>query len=66
MLKWLIKIRTYFRDWHVFFLLKKELEEVFLTLLKKYSKTNNKYIKCFDSSKERKFIMYLNANNWYG
>ena len=33
---------------------------------KRYSKANNKYMKCYDSSKESKFIMYLDANNLYG
>ena len=66
MLKWLIKIRTYFRDWHVFFFIEKGIRRSISYIVKKYSKTNNKYIKCFDSSKERKFIMYLNANNLYG
>ena len=46
------------------FLLKKEWREVFLTSLKD-SKTNNKYMKCYDSSKENKFIIYLDAENLY-
>ena len=33
---------------------------------KRYSKANNKYMKCYDSSKESKSIMYLDANNLYG
>ena len=33
---------------------------------KRYSKANNKYIKCYDSSKESKYIAYLDANNLYG
>ena len=33
---------------------------------KRYSKVNNKYMKCYDSSEEIKFIMYLDANNLYG
>ena len=45
------------------FLLKKEWREVFLTSLKD-SKTN-KYMKCYDSSKENKFIIYLDAENLY-
>ena len=30
---------------------------------KRYSKANNKYMKCYDSSEESKFIMYLDKNN---
>ena len=30
------------------------------------SKTSNKYMKCYDSSKESKCITYLDANNLYG
>ena len=33
---------------------------------KRYSKANNKYMKCYDSSEESKFITYLDANNLYG
>ena len=33
---------------------------------KRYSKANKKYMKCYDSSEESKFIMYLDANNLYG
>ena len=33
---------------------------------KRYSKANNKRRKCYDSSEESKFIMYLDANNLYG
>ena len=33
---------------------------------KRHSKANNKYMKCYDSSKESKYITYLDANNLYG
>ena len=33
---------------------------------KRYSKANNKYMKCHDSSEESKLVMYLNANNLHG
>ena len=35
-------------------------------LAKRHSKTNNKYMECYDSSKEGKYITYLDANNLYG
>ena len=33
---------------------------------KRFSKANNKCMKCYDSGKENKYIMYLDANNLYG
>ena len=30
---------------------------------KRYSKANNKYLKCFDPKQESKHIIYLYANN---
>ena len=33
---------------------------------KRHSRANNKYTKCYDSSKESKYITYLDANNLYG
>ena len=35
-------------------------------IAKRYSKANNKYMESYDSSKESKYITYLNANNLYG
>ena len=35
-------------------------------IAKIHSKANNKYMQCYDSSKEGKFIMYFNANNLHG
>ena len=35
-------------------------------IAKRFSKANNKYMKFYDSSKESKFIVYLDANNLYG
>ena len=31
-----------------------------------YGKANNKYMKCYDSSRESKYITYFDANNLYG
>ena len=33
---------------------------------KRHIKANNKYMKCYDSSKESKYITYLDADNLYG
>ena len=35
-------------------------------IAKGHSKANNKYMKCHDSSKESKYITYLDQNNLYG
>ena len=35
-------------------------------IAKRHSKVNNKYIECYDSSKESIYIIYLDANNLYG
>ena len=35
-------------------------------MLKEYSKANDKYIGCHDSSKESKYNSYLDANDLYG
>ena len=32
----------------------------------RYSKANNKYLKCYDPKQEQKHIMYLDTNNLYG
>ena len=33
---------------------------------KRHSKANNKYMECYDSGKESKYITNLDANNLYG
>ena len=35
-------------------------------IAKRHSKVNNKYMESYDSSKESKYITYLDANNLYG
>ena len=35
-------------------------------IAKIHSKTNNKYMKCYDNNEESKYIAYLDANNLYG
>ena len=36
------------------------------SIAKKHSEANNKYMECYDSGKESKYITYLDANNLYG
>ena len=35
-------------------------------IAKRHSKANNKYMECYDSSKESIYIIYLDANNLHG
>ena len=35
-------------------------------IAKRHSKANNKYMECYDSSKESKYITCLDANNLHG
>ena len=51
-------------DMHSF--IEKGMKEGISYIAKRHSKINNKYIKCYDSSKENGLIMYLDANNLYG
>ena len=51
-------------DMHLF--TEKEMRGGISYIDKGNSKTNNKYMKCYDSSKENKYIMYFDANNLYG
>ena len=49
-------------DVHLF--IEKGMRGGISNISKRYSKANNKYMKCYDSSEENKFIMYLDANNY--
>ena len=51
-------------DMHLF--IEKEMRGGISYIAKRHSKANNKYLKCYDSSKESKYITYLDANNLYG
>ena len=46
--------------------LKKVQEVEFITISYRYSKSNIKYLKSYDSKEEAKHIIYLDANNLYG
>ena len=43
--------------------IEKETRRRISYISKRHIKANNKYMKCFDNSKESKFIMYLDENN---
>ena len=51
-------------DMHLF--IEKGMRRGISYIAKRHSKANNKYMKCYDSSKESKYITYLDANNLYG
>ena len=51
-------------DMHLF--IEKGMRGGIYYIAKRYSKANNKYMKCYDSSEESKCITYLGANNLYG
>ena len=50
-------------DMHLF--IEKGMREGISYIAKRYSKKNNKYMKSYYSSKDSKFIMYLDASNLY-
>ena len=51
-------------DMHLF--IQKGMRGGISYISKRYSKANNKYMKCYAISEESIFIMYLDANNLYG
>ena len=51
-------------DMHLF--IEKGMRGSISYIAKRHSKANNKYMKCYDSGKESKYITYLDANNLCG
>ena len=51
-------------DMHLF--IEKGMRDGIFYIAKRHSKANNKYMECYDSSKESRCITYLDANNLYG
>ena len=49
---------------HLF--IEKEMRGSISYIAKRCGKANNIYMKSYDSSKESKFVKYLDANNLYG
>ena len=50
-------------DMHLF--IEKGMSGDISYIAKRHSKANNKYMECYDSTKESKYITYLDANNLY-
>ena len=53
-------------DINMHLLIEKGMRGGILYIAKRYSKANNKYMTNYDSSKESKSIVYLDADNFYG
>ena len=53
-------------DINMHLLVEKGMRGGILYIAKRYSKANNKYMTNYDSSKESKSIVYLDADNFYG
>ena len=51
-------------EMHLF--IEKGMRDGISYIAKRHSKANNKYMKCYDSSKESKYITYLDVNILYG
>ena len=51
-------------DRHLF--IEKRMTGGIFYIAKRHSKANNKYMGCYDSSKESKYSPYLDANSLYG
>ena len=51
-------------DMHLF--IEKGMRGGISCIAKRHSKANNKYTKCYDSSEESIYNIYLDANNLYG
>ena len=47
-------------------LFEKGIRQGTCNVIQKYARVNNKYVKNYDSSKESKFVGYLDVNNLYG
>ena len=53
-------------DENMLLLFEKGIRQGTCNVIQKYARVNNKYVKNYDSSKESKFVGYLDVNNLYG
>ena len=53
-------------DNDIHFFIEKGMRRGISYISKRHSKANNKYMKCYDSNEESKYITYFDANNLYG
>ena len=53
-------------DINMYLFIEKRMRGGISSIAKRHSKANNKYMKCYDSGKESKYITYLDANSLYG
>ena len=49
----------------IYLFIEKEMRGGFSYIARRYNKTNNKYLKCYDNKSASKCIIYLDANNLY-
>ena len=53
-------------DIHMYLFIEKVMRGGISYIAKRFSKANNKHMKCYDDKKPSKYITYLDANNLYG
>jgi hypothetical protein len=53
-------------DYDMYLMIESGIRGGMSMISRRHSKANNKYMKDYDSSKDSKYIMYLDANNLYG
>ena len=59
------KIRI-IKDIHMLLMTEEEIRREMCQSTHRYAKANNKYMKNYDKSIESSYLMYLDANNFYG
>ena len=54
------------KDIHMLLMTEEEIRREMCQSTHRYAKANNKYMKNYDKSIESSYLMYLDANNFYG